>query len=88
VTREELESLGHTDAQLERWCRDFFGQTLHLAEGEDFEGKEWHRERAFRNCMIEFQGVHRDPSLPKIGAFAETDPEEHARHRREEPPQR
>lgn len=70
--------MGHTDAQLERWHAEYFGSRLGLAEAkEDTELIQRRRAIAFQQVMIEWQGVHSDPSLPKIGAYAHTDADAH-----------
>jgi hypothetical protein len=83
MTRDELESLGHTDAELERWHHEYFDSNLELTVGaEDTWLKQFRRRSAFDQVMAQWQGVSPpDPNSKPIGAYAHTDAEEHEKHR-------
>lgn len=78
MTRKELRQLGHTDEQLDEWYNQIIGKHMNLAdEKRDTPEIQERRGRFFQRVMQEWQGVHRNPDLPKIGSFAIDDPETH-----------
>jgi hypothetical protein len=84
VTREELEALGLTDAQLDRWYEEHCGAKPRLAESADDPFTRLQRRRVYLEMMWEWQGVSRPATKdgPKIGAYAADAPATHARFRR------
>jgi hypothetical protein len=79
VTREELEALGMTDAQLEEQCQKVIGAAPKLAGKPD---TAW-MQRVRRNWFDELAKWEKggiaeiNPKGPRIGSFGENDPDAH-----------
>ena len=72
MTRARLESLGMTDAKLERAFREAFDKEIDLSGGDD-PGTQMTRAMAFDEVMLKEMATSSKPdkSLPQIGSNGE-----------------